>query len=167
MLFRLILASALTLPMFAFDDDRYERRDRRDRDRGWSRNDRDYRSQREWERNRRSNGYGYGYGQDRYGYGYGGQNGAIVNRTLQDLQSAAARNRVDGHERDHFNRAIRELQNMRYSGGSMNSRSLSRVLEDLDHLSRADQVHPRDRQMLARDRQALASMYGGYGYNVW
>jgi len=159
MLFRLILASALTLPAFAFDDDRYDRRDQREWDGDWSRDDRDYRSQRDRERNRRrSDDYGYGYG-------YGRQNTAIVNRTLQDLQSAAARNRVDGHERNHFNRAIGELERLRYGNGSMDSRGLSRVLEDLDHLSRANQVHPRDRQMLARDRQALASTYGyGYGY---
>ena len=60
-----------------------------------------------------------------------------------------------------------ELQNMRYNQGNIDSRRLSRVLEDLDHLSRANQVHPRDRQILARDRQALASLYGGYGYNGW
>ena len=177
MLFRLLLASALTVPMFAFnDDDRY---DRRDRDGRWSRQDRD---RDRWERdrrgrdNRRNDSYnrdreyrpGYGYGTNR-GYGnsgYGNQS-AVINRTLQDLRSAAARNRVDGHERDHFNRAMSELQNMRYNQGYADSRSLSRVLEDLDHLSRADQVNPRDRQILARDRQALASMYGGYGYNRW
>jgi hypothetical protein len=72
---------------------------------------------------------------------------------------------VDGHERDHFNRAMSELQNMR--SNQVDSRRLSRVLEDLDHLASADQINPRDRQILARDRQALASTYGGYGYNGW
>ena len=153
--------------MFAFDDDRNDRNGR------WSRSDRDSRSRDRWERNnhrnQRNNGYGnnrgvYGYGNNR---GYGNQETAIVSRTMQDLQSAASRNRVDGHERDHFNRAISELQNMRYSQGNIDSRRLARVEEDLDHLSRADQIHPRDRQILARDRQALASLYGGYGNNRW
>jgi hypothetical protein len=84
---------------------------------------------------------------------------------LRNLQSAASRNRVDNHERNHFNRAMSELQNMRYNGGT-DYRRLDRVLEDLDHLSRADQVNRRDRQMLARDRQALSSLRGGYGYNT-
>jgi hypothetical protein len=45
---------------------------------------------------------------------------------------------------------------------------LNRVLEDLDHLSRADQIHPRDRQVLARARQALQSTYYNRGgYNGW
>jgi hypothetical protein len=163
MLFRLIVVSALILPAFAFDDDRYDRRDRRDRDGRWSRNDRDSRSLRGWERNRRrTDGYGYGSNSAN-----GRQNTAVVSRTMQDLQTASARNRIDGHERDHVNRAMGELRNLGYGGGTRDSRSLSRVLEDLDHLSRADQIHPRDRQALARDRQALVSMYGGYGYNVW
>ena len=184
MLFRILLASALTLPLFAFDDDDRYRRNDRDRDGRWSRQDRDSRSRGRWERdNRRNDRYrdrntrpGYGYGNNRdpyYGYGgnssvYGRQSNSVVNRAMQNLQSAAARNRVDSHERDHFNRAMSELQKMRYNQGNVDSRSLSRVLEDLDHLSRADQVNPRDRQLLARDRQALASMYsGGYGYNRW
>lgn len=170
MLSRLLLASALLVPMFAFADD----------DRRWSHRDRDNRSRDRWERdNRRNDRYrdrdyrrpSYGYGRDRgYGgngsYGYGNASG-VINRAMQNLQSAASRNRVDSHERDHFRRAMSELQNMRYNQGNIDSRRLSRVLEDLDHLSRADQVHPRDRQILARDRQALASLYGGYGYNRW
>lgn len=174
MLSRLLLASALLVPMFAFADDD---------DRRWSRRDRDSRSRDRWERdNRRNDRYrdrdyrrpSYGYGRDRGygGYGYGNNSGygnmsGVINRAMQNLQSAAARNRVDSHERDHFRRAMSELQNMRYNQGNLDSRRLSRVLEDLDHLSRAEQVHPRDRQILARDRQALASLYGGYGYNRW
>jgi hypothetical protein len=167
MLYRLLMAAALTVPVFAFDDDRDERNGR------WSRSDRDSRSRDRWERNDRRSERIHGYGNNRGGYGYGNNSGygrpdtAIVTRTMQDLQSAASRNRVDSHERDHFNRAMSELQNMRDSQGSIDSRRLERVLEDLDHLSRADQIHPRDRQILARDRQALASLYNGYGNNRW
>ena len=166
MLFRIALIAALALPLFARDNDDRWRRDRRDRDdyrydRG---RDRDRRDDRRSDRYGYGNNRGYGYGNNS-GYGYGGQdNRGIIDRTMRNLQSAASRNRVDGHERDHFNRAMSELQNMRYSGGT-DYRRLDRVLEDLDHLSRADQVNPRDRQMLARDRQALSSLRGGYGYN--
>ena len=101
--------------------------------------------------------------------GYSRGNSGVISQTLRDLQSAASRNRVDGHERDHFNRAMSELQQMSYrSQGEIDGGRLNRVVEDLDHLSRADQIHPRDRQVLARDRQALQSLYYNRGgYNGW
>ena len=159
MLFRIALLTTLALPVFAFDDNDRRWDGRRDDNRGYSRDRRD---------GYRDDSYRYG-NNGRYrnnsAYGYGRQDSSVIDRTLRDLQSAASRNRVNGHERDHFNRAMSELQGMRYNGGS-DYRRLDRVLEDLDHLSRADQVHPRDRQILARDRQALASLRGGgYGYN--
>lgn len=163
MLLRMLLATAMVVPMFADDRD-WRRNDRRNdrRDDRW-----EERRRRDTYRNNSRYGYGnntpHGYGYGNRGGGYGQANG-IINQTLRDLQVAASRNRVDSHERGHFSRAINELQNMR---NGRNSGSLSRVLEDLGDLSRADQVHPRDRQILARDRQALASAYGGYGYNGW
>jgi hypothetical protein len=179
MLFRIAMIAALAVPTLTFAQGRYDRDDRYDRNGRYDRNDRYERDR--YERNRRNDrrndNYGYGTNRDAYGYGnnsgygYGnsgnGNSSAILNRTMQNLQSAASRNRVDGHERDHFNRAMSELQNMRYSQGNVDSRRLSRVLEDLDHLASANQINPRDRQILARDRQALASMYGGYSSNRW
>src|SRR5688572_4222858 len=123
MLFRYALVAALALPLFAFDnDDR-----RRGRDRGWSRDSRNY-----------PDPYYRGNGS----YGSRG-NYSIIDRTLRDLQSAASRNRVDNHERGHFNRAIRELQQMRYSSrsGGLDRGGLDRVLDDLGDLSRAHQIH--------------------------
>ena len=179
----LTLATVMVVPMFA--DDRDWGRDRRDdrRDRREDREDR-IREMRRREASRNNGRYGngngnYGYGNGNYGYGNGnsgygvnsgygggyGQSNAVINRALQNLQTAASRNRVDSHERSHFSRAINELQNMR--NNNIDSRRLGNVLEDLDDLSRADQINPRDRQMLARDRQALASLYGGYGSNRW
>jgi hypothetical protein len=168
MLLRIALIAALALPVFAHDDDYRNNRDRRDRD--------DYRYNRNRDRRndqyRYGNNRGYGYGNNS-GYGYGSNSGygygngsTIIDRTMRDLQSAASRSRVDGHERDHFNRAMSELQNMRYSGGT-DYRRLDRVIEDLDHLSRADQINPRDRQILARDRQALYSLRGSYSNSRW
>jgi hypothetical protein len=179
MLFRFAMIAALAVPTLTFAQGRYDRDDRYDRNGRYDRDDRNDRGR--YERNRRNDrrNDNYGYGTNRGGYGYGnntgygygnsgsGNSSAILNRTMQNLQSAASRNRVDGHERDHFNRAMSELQNMRYSQGNVDSRRLSRVLEDLDHLASANQINPRDRQVLARDRQALASLYGGYGSNRW
>jgi hypothetical protein len=92
---------------------------------------------------------------------------AIIDRTVRDLQYAASRNRVDGHDRNHFNRAIDQLQQFNYKSqqGKFDTGKLDKAIEDLDHLSRADRVHPRDRQILGRDMQDLRifrSNRGGY-----
>ena len=162
MLYRILIVAALAVPMFAHDNDD---------DRDWRRNDGYYGRDNDNRRDRnrdygysRDTGYGYGYGNSGV-YSRGGSN--VLNQTMRDLQSAASRSRIDGHERNHFNRAMSELQQMSYrSQGRIDTGRLNRVIEDLDHLSRADQIHPRDRQILARDRQALQSLgYNGGGYN--
>ncbi len=149
MLSRILIVAALAVPMFADDDNWRQRRNDgyygRDDDYSRNRRDDDYR------RNRNRNyGYSrndrYGYGNGTYGYGNGGiysqGNSGVINQTLRDLQSAASRNRVDGHERDHFSRAMSELQQMSYrSQGQIDGGRLNRVVEDLDHLSSADQIH--------------------------
>jgi hypothetical protein len=133
----------------------------------------------------RDNGY-YGRGDDysRRGTYRDDRNtrswSAIIDRTLRDLQYAASRNRIDGHDRNHFNRAMDQLQQFTYKSqqGKFDTGKLDKAIEDLDHLSRADRVHPRDRQILGRDMQELRIFrsnrggynngYGGYrdgGYN--
>lgn len=105
--------------------------------------------------------FGRGRGRDRdrdrevgrYGYSGGMRN--IVDRTLSDLRRAAQRNYVDGHERRHFERAMNELREFRYR---QDYGRLSRVIEDLEHLVNADQVHPSDRRALAFDLAALRRM---------
>ena len=98
-------------------------------------------------------------------------NASVVDRTLADLQRASSRNRVDSHERDHFNRATAELQAFRYrwANGQWDENRLDRAIDDLSDLARADQVNPRDRQMLARDlsmlRQFRSSRGGGDHYS--
>ena len=171
----LIAAAALAfaVPAAFADDDDWRRGRDRDRDRyGYGNRDRDRGRYEDRDRDR----YGYGnrdrdrgrYGdRDRYGYGngsvYGGSASRVVDRTLSNLRRAANRNRVDSHERDHFNRAMRELSNFR---SRQDYSRLSRVEEDLEHLVRADQVHPSDRRMLASDLQAIRQLRnGGYGYN--
>src|SRR3954447_8639852 len=127
MLYRILIVAALAVPMFARDYD--------DDDRDWRRNDGYYGRDNNYRRDRnRDSGYsndtGYGYGYGNPGnYSRGGS--SILNQTMRDLQSAASRSRVDGHERNHFNRAMSELQQMSYRSqqGRVDTGRLNRVLE--------------------------------------
>jgi hypothetical protein len=86
---------------------------------------------------------------------------------MSDLRIAASRNRVDNHERDHFARAMNELQAFRYrlSQGRFDEGRLNRAIEDLEHLADARQIHPSDRRVLARDMVELRRLRnGGLGY---
>jgi hypothetical protein len=159
MLSRILVVAALAVPMFAqYPYGRSRNDGYYGRDDGYYGRDDDY--------NRR----------DRGAYRNGGYNsGAVIDRTMRDLQSAASRSRVSGHDRNHFSRAMNELQQFTYKSqqGKFDTGKLDKVIEDLDHLSRADEVHPRDRQILGRDMQELRmfrsnrggynSGYGGYG----
>ena len=113
---------------------------------------------------------GFGNSRSRGGGWYGGnQRGGvnIIDRTLSDLRRAASRNRVDGHERDHFRRAMSELQTLRYrmADGRFDEGRLNRAIEDLEHLSNARQIHPSDRRTLAQDMYALQNLrYSRDGY---
>ena len=141
-----MLLTAMTVTPAAFADDDDWRRSRRD-DRGW----------------------GYGRDRDRYGdragswerFGRGDRYGtSIVSRTISDLRVAASRNRVDSHERDHFRRAMSSLQQFEYDlrSGRFNDGRLDDAMDDLRDLAQADQVHPRDRQILGRDLAALRTL---------
>ena len=161
----LMLATLTIAPTaFADDDDDWRRSRRADRD-GWYGRNRDY-------------GYGRhdnrGYGRDRNrnrsgswaSYGRSGPryDDAIVSRTLADLRVAASRNRVDSHEREHFRRAMSSLQQVEYElrSGRFNDDRLDDAMEDLRDLAQADQVHPRDRQILGRDLMALRNLRNRY-----
>jgi hypothetical protein len=102
-------------------------------------------------------------------FGYGARGTGVIDRTLSDLRSAASRNRVDRHERDHFERAMNELQAFRYrmAEGRFDEGRLNRAIEDLEHLANARQIHPSDRRILARDMlelQNFRNARGGYRY---
>lgn len=131
MLFQIVLATALAAPLFA-GDDYWRGRDDRRPNRNWS-------------------------GIQGYRSSNSGVN-STINRALRDLRTAASRNRVDSHERNHFNRAMYELQNMRGRNGYIDPRRLDRVIDDMRDLAQAHQIHPRDRQMLARSLRDLQSL---------
>ncbi|HPT27384.1 MAG TPA: hypothetical protein PLZ95_13270 [Bryobacteraceae bacterium] len=118
-------------------------------------------------RNPRNPGYGYGsydqgYGYSRGGnygndgnYGYNGrryQGGNPVTAALRDLENVFDRARVDSHEASHFRRALRELHefDQRAARGRFDHGSLDRAMDNMEDLARADQLHPRDRQLIAR-----------------
>lgn len=122
----------------------------------------------------RYQGYGYGYG-DRYGYdrdrdygGYGPQyrSGNPVTAAMQDLEMVFRRSRVDHHEADHFRRALRELADFDRNArrGRFDRGSLESAMDNMDDLARADQLHPRDRQLIARRLQELHYFRGRAGW---
>jgi hypothetical protein len=114
----------------------------------------------------RRGGYGYGYGNDsgyRRDMTYGNSNGRWrnsgnpVTSAMRDLESIFRRSRVDHHEADHFRDALRELSQFddRARRGRFDRDSLNDAIENMRDLARADQLHPRDRQTIARRVQEL------------
>jgi hypothetical protein len=98
------------------------------------------------------------YRDSRYGDYRGGRSGiAVVERALNDLQRNRSAGRVDGHERKHMEQARYDLIRFRenWSRGKFDKDRLDGAIENLADLARADQVHPRDRQMFARHRDNL------------
>lgn len=105
-----------------------------------------------------------GNNRGRYGNGYGDP----VDRALSNLQRAASMNRYDHHERSHFDKAIHELSKFRdrWRGGRFDRGALDKAISNMDDLSRARQLHPRDRDAITRDLYDLRAFRdGGGGYN--
>ena len=131
----LLLAAAATLPAMAQDRRGYGRDDRGYGYGGYGRDDR-----------------GYGYGRDGYSNSYGRESfrGNPVMAAMRDLEMIFQRSRVDGHEANHFRRALSELADFdrdarrgRFDRGSLNS-----ALNNMGDLAQAHQLHPRDRQII-------------------
>jgi hypothetical protein len=104
------------------------------------------------------------YPDSRGGYGYG--NG-VVGRALSDLDRAASTRYADNHERKHFDQARKDLLRFQEnsSRGKFDRDRLDGAIEHLSHLAGSDRVHPRDRQMLARDANELRSLRSSGGWN--
>lgn len=97
--------------------------------------------------------------------------GSLINQVIYDLRMAATNSYADGHEDRHFARALEQLQSFqdRWQNGRFDESRLNRAIEDIQHLTNADQLHPRFRNVLARDLRALrdfrrqcAGSYNGY-----
>lgn len=126
-----------------------------------------YRDDREYGRDNRGYGNG-GYGRDgaygnggygNGGYGRDGSYGAYgrqsgrgnpVTAAMRDLDMVYRRARVDGHEADHFRRALRELADFDQNAarGRFDRGSLDSAIDNMAHLAQADRLHPRDRQVI-------------------
>ena|SRR5215831_12986687 len=100
-------------------------------------------------------------------YGYGQNQDYLIGRVMSDLNQAASRAHLDSHERKHFDEVAGNLQDFqaRWSRGHFNTGKLDKAIHNLEHLTQADRVRSRDREMLTRDlydlRQFRASR-GGY-----
>ena len=107
--------------------------------------------------------YRGGYSQP--GYGYGRDQQFLVNRVMSDLDQAARRARLDGHEVDHFNEVARSLQEFqsRWARGKFDTGKLDKAIHNLEHLSEADRVRGRDREVLSRDLYDLRQFRAGRG----
>ncbi len=111
---------------------------------------------------------GYGYGRDDRGYSYsrdgsyGNYNrqysgGDPVTAAMRELENVFRRARVDNHEADHFRHALRDLAefDQMAARGRFDRGRLDRAIDNMADLTRADQLHPRDRQLIARRLQDL------------
>lgn len=102
--------------------------------------------------------------------GFGRSQNSLVGRVIADLNTAAGNARLDGHEWKHFNEAAQKLREFadRLYQGKFDSGKLDKAIQNLEHLADADRVHPRDRNMLARDIEdlrQLRSTRGRYSNN--
>ncbi|PWU08590.1 MAG: hypothetical protein C5B51_07610 [Terriglobia bacterium] len=96
----------------------------------------------------------------------------LINRVMSDLDQAARRAHLDGHEAKHFDEVARSLQEFdaQLSRGKFDSGKLDHAIDNLKHLVEAERVRGRDRDMLARDMndlRALRASRGGYGGNYY
>jgi hypothetical protein len=82
-----------------------------------------------------------------------------VAQTIRDLQMVWSRSRVDSHERDHFRRAIEELQRFQYkaSRGDFDRGRIDKAIDNLEDLASADQIHPQYRRLLRQRLYELRS----------
>lgn len=105
------------------------------------------------------------YYRDSYGNRGGYYRGDPVNVALQNLRRAASTNRYDRHERNHFEKAIRDLNKFqdRARSGRFDSGALGSAISHMQDLAQARQIHPRDRNLIARDISELRSLHASGG----
>ena len=110
-----------------------------------------------------------GYADDRYSqqgaYGYGRNAQFLIDRVMADLNRAAQRARLDGHERKHFDEVAGNLQEFeaRWARGRFDTGKLDKAIHNLQHLADADRVRGRDRDMLAQDLEDLREFRASRG----
>ncbi len=97
------------------------------------------------------------YGRGYPGRGRGGGPMALIDRCLDDINSADRRNR--GHEGT-FDQARRDLRIFRehFAEGRFDKDRLDGAIENIWRLANSDQVHPRDRRLLRDDANDLRGL---------
>ena len=109
------------------------------------------------------------YTDDRYSqqraYGYRRNQQFLIDRVMTDLNRAAERARLDGHERKHFDEVAGNLQEFeaRWARGKFDTGKLDKAIHNLEHLAEADRVRGRDRDMLAEDLEDLRQFRASRG----
>lgn len=90
-----------------------------------------------------------------------------VDRALVDLDHARAGAR--GHERDHFHQARKDLVIFRdhWARNDFDKDRLDGAIENLQKLADSRHLHPRDREMLQRDADALRDFRRNRGYRSY
>ncbi len=107
---------------------------------------------------------GYGGYDNRGGYGYRGEStyrsGGPVMAAARDLREIYSRARVDGHEADHFRKAINALEEFdeRARRGRFEGKLLDRALDTMSHLADARQLHPKAREVVRMRMRDLERM---------
>jgi hypothetical protein len=125
------------------------------------------------DRRRRDRYDDFRYRDDRYGYGYGdgsyrgGRAGAgVVQRVMSNLSRSPSYRYVGDHDRNHYEKARYDLQRFQvnWSQGRFDKGRLDSAIDNLKHLVRSDRVHPRERQIFARDIEDLRAFRANRGY---
>lgn len=110
---------------------------------------------------------------DRYRDGYGNRDPygspRIIDRVRADLERGASSTYYANHQRGRFEHAMRELNRFedRWRQGKFDKGRLDEVIEDLANLSRARDLDPRMRDIMARDANDLRVFRANRGYGRW
>src|SRR5262249_13457706 len=98
-------------------------------------------------------------GRDRYGR----NPEYLIGRVMADLNRAAVRAQLDGHERKHFEDVADSLREFEARGArrKLECGKLDKAIHNLAHLAEADRVSGRDRDLLARDLADLREFRAG------
>lgn len=116
----------------------------------------------------RDGGYrGDPYNRDAYARGYNGS--GAIDRAFADLEQAASSTFYARHQRGHIDHALRELSKFqsKWSRGKFDRHALDEAIGEMSHIARSGEMHPRTREMLARDADELRAFRAGAGYESY
>jgi hypothetical protein len=85
---------------------------------------------------------------------------------LNDLARSQSYRYAGNHDRRHYEKAREDLHRFQvnWSRGKFDKGRLDSAIDNLKHLAKSDRVHPRERQMFARDIEDLRWFRANRGY---